>query len=1098
MNSLYAQEFTEETVMPPCETAAPCLSFPGCNVICNKTILRQSCPTSVPVPTPEAISGIFYVCNQPIYGWGQVAGTCEFYDNTPLDPGIDLRGSIGIFGANNATHRSEVPYVEASITPNTDYLFSYVRRTVSNVNVTFGQDAPLVATYTLEPTNFFIATKDWGTFPCVSLSQSVSGLPYVNSTVLLNDNNFGGTNAPFSWRQVVAAVRTGSSSSHNSLYCYQRRDNSPSGGYYTEIDHFEMIQDIFINDQTIVMTCNQTSVEIGDPTLCVNTDLLNMRYRWSQSTDGGSTWTGLFGFDNQTSITVTPNVTTLYRLRRYFPNSFTAPDGTSIPVTTVDGPINTVNREAIITVDPYYAGINNSIDIVLPAGATTWSPGTHPFTDFIGNAADPIRIAGTIRVSDLSVLTIDNLVFEFGSLGRILVEPHGRLILIGATLSGDANCNNMWQGIRTYGNNTSTTGGRVDTNPSSQSVIRDALIGISTQNLPIIDLNNIASQLISIPDFNPINNLTNLLFPDLWQMSVINSADGFLVLNNVAFENCFMGINTAWKPSHNDIIRGCNFNTTAAGLLFPFQGWITQGEAGIFSMFSKRLIMQWCTFNNLKYGVRTNAVDDLQIPNNSTAATETNIFTNCQVGISSRNFTSTAFPNVHIINNQFIGCNTAVQTQGSNARVFSNTISNGNGLSSVGILMMGSAYSIARNNQLSNVSRGIVNIDTDVLAGVIHGNTVLNTQVAIPNIGDNTSVLIQCNTLGNYQLAAISVAPWLTTTQTGILGNQGNCPLFVTPLNTFIPPAGGVLFNDIYLFPANTNLFQYSEYPAFLPAGFTASPGVLNPCGGGTPPGWDPVAICTQSSPRIADPENVKHLTDQKEQEMQTALWIQHYADQADTAALIDFLSELNNRVALRYRIQKHEQDANSAALLSLLNALTIEREEDEHYEYFYRLLLSLHETNRTIFDITSEEEAQLLIVAHSRTATAYKAQTFLYVTRGHEFVVNLPELDFINWDNWQTSFKTQTGTTVSKFYPNPAQNVVQLSYHIADPNHTNPTAGIYLYNAVGKAVWHGVLSGTGELTLRIDDFEEGLYYYEIWSDTEQKYLAKDKLVIIK
>ena len=60
--------------------------------------------------------------------------------------------------------------------------------------------------------------------------------------------------------------------------------------------------------------------------------------------------------------------------------------------------------------------------------------------------------------------------------------------------------------------------------------------------------------------------------------------------------------------------------------------------------------------------------------------------------------------------------------------------------------------------------------------------------------------------------------------------------------------------------------------------------------------------------------------------------------------------------------------------------------------------------------------------------------------------------------------------------------------------NHTNPTAD----NTMGKVVWHSVLSGTGELTLRVDDLEVGLYYYEVWSNTEQKYLTKDKLVIVK
>jgi len=857
-----------------------------------------------------------YACDFPIPGWGQSAGTCDYFENTILNPDDDMVGSIGIFGSNedyettnpnfpyetiSVKPRTEVPFVLANIAPNTDYLFSYVRRSVTTINITTGYPPlPLTGYYNLEPTHAEISTYNWQDMFCFpNNSHLLSLLPLSGSVMLLSDNRFGGANPPFAWKQIVAAVRTGNTPTHNALYCYIRRDNPTTGKFYLEIDHFEMIRDVFIANQSIALNCTQTSVEIGAPALCANTDLLNMRYRWFQSTNGGTTWQWLSDLDNQTSITVSPTITTQYKLVRYMAEFFIASDGTTVPIETIDSPTNTVQKEAIITVTPYYFTdpASNSPDIMLPAGATTnWQPGTHPFLpQFTGSAANPIRIAGTITIPDGATLNITDLHFDFGPNGRILVHPIGRVNLWGANLSGDPICNNMWQGIRTFGNGIAPLGGMVvtDLSPATNqnTIIGDALIGISTQNLPLIDLNNINAALTTIPDFNTITNLTNFLFPALWSLPVISSADGFLFIQNARFENCFMGINTAWKPSHNDVIRQSTFNTTNAGLLFPFLNatWITQGEAGIFSMFSPRLSADACTFQNLKYGIRTNVVADFRVPN---VPALFNTFTNCRVGISARNFTSAAFANTNIRNNLFTNCETAIQCQGTNADIRGNTITNSAGQSGIGMLMMGSAYVIARNNQITNVSRGIVSVDTDLLGGFIHGNTITNTQVAIPNIGDNTSVTIMCNTLNNYQLTAISVAPWLTTAQTGILANQGNCPTFNTALNTFTQPAGGPLFPDLYLHPTNTNLYTYSEYAQMLPPGFTASPGVLSLCNGGGPPpaNWSPIDICNQFAPqRIANAADVRNLPDEREQEIQTSLWIQHYGEQGDTAQLTAF-----------------------------------------------------------------------------------------------------------------------------------------------------------------------------------------------------------------
>lgn len=166
------------------------------------------------------------------------------------------------------------------------------------------------------------------------------------------------------------------------------------------------------------------------------------------------------------------------------------------------------------------------------------------------------------------------------------------------------------------------------------------------------------------------------------------------------------------------------------------------------------------------------------------------------------------------------------------------------------------------------------------------------------------------------------------------------------------------------------------------------------------------------------------------------------------------------------------------------------------------KIYANWRQTGRTLFEITPEEETQLLAIANSRTATAYKAQALLFVARGYEFAVNLPELDF----NWQTAFKAQPDATplqeaapiVSGFYPNPASHAIQLNYNLPANANTSIQATIQLCNILGKPVFTTTLSGSGVYTLPLENFAEGLYYYTIVQTGNRQVLKEGKLLITK
>lgn len=1093
--------------MPPCEPAGICIDFLGCNVICNNTIQRQPCIYSS-TPLPTGIAGIFYACDFPIFGWGQSAGTCDYFENSPLNPDDDMTGSIGVFGGNDSFSypdpiipfltiwvypRSEVPFLVANIQPNTNYLLSYVRRSVNNINITTGAaPLPLIAEYDLEPTHLEIATYNWENLPCVSSSQVLSQLPLTGSVSLLSDNHFGGANPEFAWKQIIAAVTTGNTPTHNALYCYIRRDISPEGGYYIQIDHFEMIPDIFISNQTVNMTCNETSVTIGDPSLCANTDLLNMRYRWSESTDGGNTWTALFSFDNQTSIAVAPDVPTQYKLTRYFPDFFIAPDGTQVPISTINGITGTVVKNAIITVIPYYQGFGGSLDYTATNSAPTlWTNGSNQLNNS-NTATTPLLFGGTLTIPTGVNIVISGMNIEFGPSARIVVQPGATLSLQNCHLTGT--CNQMWQGIQAYGNSSGNFGRITTPNDGSTNIIEHAVTGICTFQYPILNFTTINNSLASIPDFNALTGIVNLVFTNLWTPGVINTANAQLQLHNVRFVDCFMGINNSWTPSNNDVYENCLFTTTGTGLRFPFTGF-SRGEAGIFAVFNQTMLIEGCSFQNMKFGTRTNGTQNLtMIP--ETVTTTPCIFNNCLVGISSRNFTNTAFPNCTITDNTFINCGTAIQTQGSNATIRRNNISNGQGTVSMGVFSLGSTFTIANNN-ISNTTIGVAVTDDDLAGGRVFGNNIQNTNGAIMSVGSNLITQIQCNNLVNYNYYAIASVPWAVAAQIGDLADQGNCvptPFVQPAANVFTPPATGAILDDVYLFPINTSQFFYRDFDDQLPwtdPNFSMSPGVYQSCGAVSP--FLNSTYCGSISPMIPSGD-VKNLTDIHLRDLMTCAWAKEYGMAKDTANLLAFLQELNTPVAQRYLLQYELQQKNLPIVNQLLQLLPLDREEDISYHYFYDLLYRLEQEQRTFFEITPEEESALLQIADSRSQTAFKAQTMLYLARGLEFEVTLPEL------NWQTAFKNgkpDNNRTVL-LQPNPAQNQVTVTYNL-DNQAQSPQAQVqlYFYNVSGKLVYQTTLQGAGTESISVNAFQAGIYFCQIIAGSG-KILSHQKLVIVK
>lgn len=144
---------------------------------------------------------------------------------------------------------------------------------------------------------------------------------------------------------------------------------------------------------------------------------------------------------------------------------------------------------------------------------------------------------------------------------------------------------------------------------------------------------------------------------------------------------------------------------------------------------------------------------------------------------------------------------------------------------------------------------------------------------------------------------------------------------------------------------------------------------------------------------------------------------------------------------------------------------------------------------------ITPAEQSLLTNIANSPTEAAYRAQAVLYMARGYEFPVILPNEE----GNYTYSvFKTATNNSlnnnqiVKPFVPNPTTGVAQLSYNLP----TDAQATLTLTDISGSIQQKVLLTGNGTYSLDTRPLSNGLYLYTVQQNGNV--ILRDKLVVIK
>lgn len=221
------------------------------------------------------------------------------------------------------------------------------------------------------------------------------------------------------------------------------------------------------------------------------------------------------------------------------------------------------------------------------------------------------------------------------------------------------------------------------------------------------------------------------------------------------------------------------------------------------------------------------------------------------------------------------------------------------------------------------------------------------------------------------------------------------------------------------------------------------------------------------------------------------------------TTAAINLLQSVNNEYAQRLLLCRYMETNNAEGVTQILAALPNTTPEQQHYRRTAQILWSLQSQNRTVLQLTPQEETDLRAIAAQYSPASFNAQTMLLTAYGEEHPALLPDfpafLDTaflhqaieqgVNFKNEKPVIQQQANGVL---YPNPAQNMVFLPYNLPDTD----SAVFNLYDTTGRLLYTEKLHKTGLMQYSIEHLPTGIYFYHI-NVNGQPWLY-NKLVLVR
>lgn len=1121
-----------------------CTYTQPCDVVCNSTFIYDCPINNIPQFTLPTASGLTSDLNNcaTFDGWRSCFGTPNFVLQTTL-PNLDFPSPGSSIGMWSNINGAEALIGMADITAGQRYILSFHRAVTPLFNVLYGGS-------TLD--NLYVHLLNEATAPCNNSFNIPNVIP--NSQNIYTETNL----PPQGWQQAINCFTADDDYDAILIHGRQNTDSSPYPYYL--IDNVSIMPDTFFaGDTTISVSCCNSAILTGDSCNVIP----NVFYTWELQNAATQDWEILEG-ETDPFLVSEPACDTCwhYRLIR---NILT--EETEFPVTgnftcltdtahfTVCGQccppiaIEEINSNSTLqccldtigfALQPGMPQVTNNATTdnrpayVVPANAT-WTPTSNDFVTLgLVASGDPVLLDVDIVVPAGVTLFLQDMRMIFSPNTRIIVKRGARLSLNSSQFQTHLSglCNSVWQGIQVEGpglgiqrgfdsgtgfNNFGTVIATV------QVLIEDAIIGIATQNLPIMDVYGISLVFNNNAVFNPQNStayptLTAVLLTDyLNEASALATAGGVCIVadERVTFLNCFHGINLSWFNNsfngqpRSEVLRA---SFISDGLKYPFSNFFTQPrtEAGVYMQNYRSVEIGETAssagniFAGLKYGIRAEECTRVAIYNNQ--------FDACTVGISAA--TASIYPlasQYTVVNNQINNSRVAMQFSGTSMDVLQNSINTApSSVGIIGIFARGCLFNIENQNTINSNTFGCILMNTGLLPNRIRNNDFNSNAIGIWAFGNNGiinagGVQITCNRFDNGAVA-IATQDYVvsgTVLTVGSLDNQGDC-LFVNQNpadNVFNQNPGAIGFvTDIVASQTGGTFTYFHRADIPLVAQFTPSiTGNVTNSQCTTPPD-SPEENCGNRD--LLEDEEIRGIEELSLLNFEMLRKSRHYEEEGDTTAAVNLLESVNNEFAQRLLLQKYMEQDDSAIVNATLAALPAATEDQQHFQRIAEIQWSLKSQNRIYLQLTPQEETDLRNIATAYSPSAHHAQTMLLIAHGEEYPCLLPDFpafldtalfnqiigEGINFKNKPTT----SDMSIGLLYPNPAQNFVYLQYSLPQESH----AVFSLYDAVGRVLYVSNLQNSGQMQYAVEHLPNGIYFYHI--AVNGKPWSYHKLVLVR
>ncbi|OFY70348.1 MAG: hypothetical protein A3G23_09455 [Bacteroidetes bacterium RIFCSPLOWO2_12_FULL_37_12] len=430
----------------------------------------------------------------------------------------------------------------------------------------------------------------------------------------------------------------------------------------------------------------------------------------------------------------------------------------------------------------------------------------------------------------------------------------------------------------------------------------------------------------------------------------------------------------------------------------------------------------------------------------------------------------------------------------------------------VGILLENCTGSHVLYNNIDSYKSGIVVLNTNsTFTGWVHKNNISSSRQAINMGGNNSGILVHCNTLSDYKFYGFNIYKYPTNdaTAVGILQPQGICENLESDFpagNHFNVTSSDVfdIFND---YPSQTVFYVYdnetfnngdnSVNPDVFSSGVTVT---------GCPTGSTSDNYCADLL--LQPPHNeqtLRNLIPNTKDAIERAKLLSELLSllmpQQKENEIIPFLQAINTLESKKILIPALINNNKFLEARLEMSSIPVDNFENTCFVQFHSLVCDLAEQGKTFQDLDTNQLQFIRTLAYDNTTTLNtNAQAVLSFLTGEHFPVTCEMVNDCetalrkSGNKANESLENDKNLIHYEIIPNPLNHTAKIQY---SANEYNISLEVRFFDLLGKKLKSFPLNpNQHELYINFSDLKNGTYLCSFLADG--KPISFQKIIVVK